>query len=138
MSRTKLGRRMAAATLGLACILGAVTASQARVLVSKAGVHCTYQNESGGDEIFLKFNGARLNMGSFWNGRDYTSPATLIVSALPVNIEIWEDDGDHWYDGDDWWGGTACLSFGYCHDETVQGGWQNHSYYYNATLSFIQ
>jgi hypothetical protein len=138
MLRTKLGRRMVAATLGLACILGAATASQARVLVSGARVHCTYQNETGADEIFLKFNGVRLNMGNFTNGKDYTSPSTLIVSSLPVNIEIWEDDGNHWYDGDDWWGGTACQSFGFCHDESIDGGFQNHSYSYSATLSFTQ
>jgi hypothetical protein len=138
MLRTKLGRRMVAATLGLACILGAATASQARVLVSGVRVKCTYQNETGADEIFMKFNGARLNMGNFTNGRDYTSPSTLIVSSLPVNMELWESDGDHLWDGDDWWGGQACQSFGYCSGQSIQGGWQNHYYDYSATMSFIQ
>ena len=138
MLRTKLGRRMVAATLGLACILGAATASQARVLVSGVRVTCRYQNETGADEIFLKFNGARLNMGNFWNGRDYTSPNTLIVSSLPVNIEIWESDGDHLWDRDDWWGGTACWLFASCSAESTDGGAQNHSYTYGATMSFIQ
>ena len=127
------------ATMALACLMAAAT-SQAAVLVTNVRVKCIQQNEVGQDEIFLKFGGQRFNMGNFSNGTDYTSPNSLMVNqSLPFYQEMWEDDGAHWYDGDDHWQYfdrllTAYGPYGYQNTDT---GPQTHNYYYWFTLNAI-
>ena len=138
MLRNEIGRRIMAGTLGLACLLAAAT-SQARVLVNGISVCCITQNERGEDEIFLKFNGVRVNVGNFSNGVCRGTTNTAIVSSLPVVHELWEDDGNHWYDGDDQWYSASVpdyASYGIEHSRFGDADWgQNHWYQYYFTLS---
>jgi hypothetical protein len=138
MLRTKLAPRIMAATFGLTCLLAAAT-SHARVLVSNITVKCVEQNEIGEDEIYLRFNGTRFNMGNFSNGVNRTSSSTIILPSLPMSVELWESDGDHWYDRDDFWDSFTCTSFAL----SCLGGssnhydGQHHLYYWSTTLTSV-
>lgn len=122
--------------LGLACLVGAASASQARVLVSQIRVYCVTQNEIGQDEIFLKFNGNRLNMGNFSNGTNTPSATTYTFASTPVTVELWEDDGNHWYDGDDQWDSNSWSDLNPHSVHNIWNGGQSHDYWYYFTLSF--
>jgi hypothetical protein len=138
MLRRKTGGRIMAATFGLACILAAGT-SQARVALNGIGVLCYNQNELGQDEIYLKFSGVRVNMGSFSNGVQRTVSTSLIFASLPISVELWEDDGDHWYDRDDLWASTSVGGYGKTElqSSTATTNPQYHSYGYWFTLTNI-
>jgi hypothetical protein len=87
--------------------------------VNLTGIGCNQQQESGSDEIYIGVNGSRINIGWFQNG---TGIATNIISnASPTRFDLWEDDGNHWYDGDDYFG-TIEIS-------TPLSGWPNSQYH---------
>ena len=134
MSRRKTGGRIMAATFGLVCLLAGTT-SQARVLVNGIGVFCQAQNEFGQDEIYMKFNGVRINVGSFVSLETETTTGMAILPSLPVTAQLWEDDGDHWYDGDDLWDTVTVSSYTKTNRESEGSGGQYHIYNYWFTLS---
>ena len=141
MLRKKLGRRIMAGMLGLSCLLAAAT-SQAAVRISGIVVHCSVQNETGEDEIYLKFNGVRVNMGNFVNNLRKATATTLSFSSGPITVTLFEDDGDHWYDGDDNWGSNTVTHAGsYNFPSTQRNNWpasgQNHEYDYSFTWTDV-
>ena len=138
MLRRKLGGRIMAATFGLACLLAGGT-SQARVALNGIGVLCYNQNELGEDEIYLKFSGLRVNMGNFSNGVQRTVSTSAIFASLPISVELWEDDGDHWYDRDDLWDSELVGFYGKVQLQSSVGPNypQYHSYGYWFTLTNI-
>jgi hypothetical protein len=93
-----------AGTLGLACLLAA-TVAQARVQIASIKVCILDPQEVGHDEVYLKFNGTRVNVGSISGGDCGTYPYYLIVPSTPFHVELWESDGNHWYDQDDFFEG---------------------------------
>lgn len=134
LMRRKAARRLVAATLSVACLVAGATA-QARVAVSNMHVHCYQQQETGQDEIYMKFNGNRVNMGDFETGWDRTFSTVLLLSSFPVTAEFWESDGDHWYDRDDLMDSVT---------ETSAGNWGgmpfsylNYHYNYQFTLTVV-
>ena len=139
MSRKTMARRIMAGTLGAACLLAAAT-SQARILLNGIRVCCVSQNEIGTDEIFLTFQGARVTMGDFTNGvcRDSITQTFLPGVSMPVTVQLWEDDGNHWYDGDDLWASDLVSSYtSYSFHNIYNGGPQTHDYWYYWTFSYI-
>jgi hypothetical protein len=101
-----------AGMLGLSCLLAAATSQAAVVRIDRISVHCDIQNETGEDEIYLTFNGARVNMGNFVNNTTRATATTLFFRSGPITSTLWESDGDHWYDGDDDWGSDTATHAG--------------------------
>jgi hypothetical protein len=145
MLRTKKGQRIMAVTFGLACLLAGAT-SQARVLVNGISVQCITQNEQGQDEIFLRFASGptytQCNMGNFWNGLTRGSTCSYLFSSFPIVHQLWESDGNHWWDGDDRWTSESQPSAGSwsVHSVETNGGQfnQDHNYWYHFTLTSVQ
>jgi hypothetical protein len=143
MLRKKIARRIMAGMLGLGCLFAGAT-SQARTLVNGIGVHCYKQNETGQDEIFLKFNGTRLNMGNFTSGAATTFTSTsYIFTGTNVTVELWEDDGNHFYDHDDFWESHTFTSNGdwdmrstLVNDGGLFGNGQDHDYNVEFAMIF--
>ena len=142
MLRKKLARRIVGAMLGLAFLFAGAT-SQARTIVNGIGVHCYSQNETGQDEIFLKFNGNRLNMGNFTSGMATRFTATSYIFPGNVTVELWEDDGNHWYDHDDFWESHTFTAFGnwdmrstLVNDGGLFGNGQDHDYNVEFAMIF--
>ena len=136
MLRKKLGRRIMAGLLGLSCLLAAAT-SQATVRINGISVHCQVQNETGEDEIYLTFNGSRVNMGNFVNNTTRAVATVLQFASGPITVTLWEDDGAHWYDGDDNWGSNTAHSGLNTFQSIKWSNWpdsgQNHKYDYSFT-----
>jgi hypothetical protein len=125
-----------AGLLGLSCLLAAAT-SQAVVRINGISVHCTAQNETGEDEIYLKFNGSRVNMGNFVNNTTRAVGTILQFASGPITVTLFEDDGDHWYDGDDNWGSNTAQPGPNTFQSITWKNWpasdQNHKYDYSFT-----
>jgi hypothetical protein len=141
MLRKKLGQRIMAGMLGLSCLLAAAT-SQAAVRIDRISVHCKAQNETGEDEIYLKFNNTRVNMGSFVNNTTRATATILVAASGPFTVTLFEDDGDHWYDRDDNWGSNTVTHAGsYTFYSTKWSPWpasdQNREYDYSFTWTDV-
>jgi len=131
-----------AGMLGLCCLLAAAT-SQATVRISGIVVHCSAQNETGEDEIYLKFNGMRVNMGNFVNNLRKATATTVSFASGPVTVTLFEDDGDHIWDGDDNWGSNTVTHAGsYNFFSSLRKNWpasgQNHEYDYSFVWTDVQ
>jgi hypothetical protein len=140
MLKNRIGRRIMTGTLGLACLLAAAT-SQASVLVNGISVTCVDANEIGQDEIFLRFaSGAtytQCNMGNFSDGVSRGSTCSFVFSSLPITYQLWESDGNAWYDGDDLWHTDYRYQYGPWVRHDVEDGNQAHDYYMYFTLTQV-
>lgn len=63
-------------------------------------VTCLDQQERGSDELYLRFNGTKIALGSINQGGSRTlNSAVRFTGTMPLSL--FEDDGNHWYDRDD-------------------------------------
>lgn len=72
-------------------------------------IECIDQNEISQDEPYLLFNGTRIWSGDMSQGQ---SIRLDYLDAIPfgqggaATLSLYEDDGDHWYDRNDYIGST--------------------------------
>jgi hypothetical protein len=84
--------------------VGATTQSgRATTFVNVTQVHSESAQEVGADEIYLRIDGVMSHLGNFYQGTTKTVDVKK-WSNSPINVQLWESDGDHWYDGDDFIG----------------------------------
>jgi len=61
---------------------------------------CIEAAETFGDELYVTFNGTRFALPNMDDGQSKTLGHEFVFSGSPV-LSLFENDGDHWYDRDD-------------------------------------
>ncbi len=69
-------------------------------LLKLRSITCLTQAESFTDELFVTFNGTKTSLPSMTEGQT-KSLTTEFIFEGPQQLSLFEDDGNHWYDGDD-------------------------------------
>jgi hypothetical protein len=70
-------------------------------------IACIDEQEAGGDEPYLNFNGISNvweSDGDMTQGEIQAPPAVFEFNGASADLSLWEDDGDHWYDRNDHFG----------------------------------
>lgn len=68
-------------------------------------IHCFQtEDDAGADEAYLKVNGVTKWAAGINNGQTLPLDFDMVLDRTTLKVELWDDDGDHWYDRDDWLG----------------------------------
>jgi len=63
-------------------------------------ITCKETAESFTDELYVTFNGTKRSLPNMDNGQTKTLGQEFVFSGSPL-LSLFENDGDHWYDRDD-------------------------------------
>jgi hypothetical protein len=66
-------------------------------------ITCIDQQETGRDELYLTFNGEKISLPNMTQGRTKVLRNERDFDGS-VPLSLFENDGDHWYDRDDYIG----------------------------------
>jgi hypothetical protein len=72
-------------------------------------ITCINTAETFSDELYVTFNGTKRSLPSMTQGQTKALGQEFIFTGSPI-LNLFEDDGNHWYDRDDFIAGHAITS----------------------------
>src|SRR5215510_3312901 len=76
---------------------------QMTAILHLRSITCLEQSEIGADELYVTFNGTKRSLPNMTRGRTEALSDQFIFVGSP-QLSLFENDGDHWYDRDDFIG----------------------------------
>jgi hypothetical protein len=64
-------------------------------------ITCLDQQERGHDELYMTFNGGKIPLSSMAQGETQQLLSSQYPFGESVLLNLFEDDGNHWYNRDD-------------------------------------
>ena len=69
-------------------------------------ITCIEASETFGDELYVTFNGVKFALPNMDDGQTKTLGHEFVFTGSPL-LSLFENDGDHWYDRDDFIGSAT-------------------------------